>query len=142
MLNFCEIVCHISIQSRHLFSYLIPPHSMLSIVCNASHLLCVISRPFIGHPYKMKMWKCGEYMFTSLKHRKSVHEPWVECKICGSAPRNVKLWSIMKFNFNFRWAIFKNMNCSSFLDKHRVTFLPAALVTTWCVCSFCWLSSS
>jgi hypothetical protein len=32
---------------------------------------------------------------------------------------------------------FINMNCSYFLDKHRVIFLPAALVTTCCVCPFC-----
>jgi hypothetical protein len=25
---------------------------------------------------------------------------------------------------------FRNMNCSYFVDKHRVIFLPAALVTT------------
>ena len=67
MLNFCDLVCHIAIQSRHLFSYLITPHSMLGIVCNASHLLSVISRPFIGHPYKMKMWRIYVYQYEAWK---------------------------------------------------------------------------
>jgi len=30
-------------------------------------------------------------MFTSMKHGKSVHESWVEFRICESALRNVKL---------------------------------------------------
>jgi len=36
-------------------------------------------------------------MFTSMKHGKSVHESWVEFRICESALRNVKLWSVIKF---------------------------------------------
>lgn len=80
MLNFCKIVCHISIQCRHRFSYLIPPHFVLDIVCNASHLLSIISGPFIGHPDKMKMW--GKYVYQN--------EAWkVQCMSRGWSSKYV-----------------------------------------------------
>jgi hypothetical protein len=76
----------------------------------------------------MKMW--GKYVYK--------YDAWkVQCISLGWNSEYVKVplemlsyGQLIYFIYTFAEPLFRNMNLSYFLDKHRVIFLPAGLVTT------------